>query len=87
MHMYISIFNVVKQSFLKMDILGSLCKKDKNMHRDKAYFSTKFCHFYIDHIKSQFLLKQLCRHVEHRYVHKKIVLNFLIFFKCIKNTF
>jgi hypothetical protein len=74
MHMYISIFNVVKESFLKMDILGSLCKKYKNMHRDKAYFSTKFCHFYIDHIKSQFLLKQLGSVCEQSMLSKFLIL-------------
>jgi hypothetical protein len=51
MHMYISIFYVVTQSFVKNGILCALCKKDKNMHREKAYFNTQFCHFYIDHIK------------------------------------
>jgi hypothetical protein len=45
-------------------------KKDKNMHHEKGYLNIKFCHFYIDCTKSQFLLKQPCRHVEHEYVHK-----------------
>jgi hypothetical protein len=54
----------------KADILCVVCKKDKNIRRERAYFSTKFYHFYIDHIKSWFLLKNLCRHVEHGYVQK-----------------
>jgi hypothetical protein len=59
MHMYISIFYVVTQSFVKTDILCALCKKDKNMHREKAYFSTKIYHFYIDHIKSRFFVETI----------------------------
>jgi hypothetical protein len=31
---------------------------------EKIYFSTKFCYFYIDHIKSRFFLKQLPEHVK-----------------------
>jgi hypothetical protein len=71
MHMYISIFYVVTQSFVKNEYFLCPMQKDKNMHRKKAYFSTKICHFYIDHIKIWFLLEQLGRHVEYGHVHEK----------------
>jgi hypothetical protein len=89
MYMYISIFYVVTQTFEKNRY--SLCptqKKDKNIHREKAYFSTNFFHFYIDHIRSWFLLKQLCRHVEHGHIHKTFFcFEFFDVFKYIKNIF
>jgi hypothetical protein len=56
------------------------------MHHEKAYFSTKFCYFNIDHIKSRFLLKQLCRHVEHGHV-QTFLFQFFDIFKFIKNAF
>jgi hypothetical protein len=37
--MYIAIFYVVTRSFVENNILCALCKKDKNMHHEKAYFS------------------------------------------------
>jgi hypothetical protein len=85
--MYISIFYVITQSFVKNEY--SLCpmKKRQKYILRKAYFSTKFYHFYIDHIKSRFLFKQLCRHVEHGHIHTKFCFNFFNIFKYIKNAF
>jgi hypothetical protein len=68
--MYIFIFYVITQCFVKNRYsLYPMQIKNKNLHRENGYFST-FCHFYIDHIKSLFLLKQLCRYVELEHVHK-----------------
>jgi hypothetical protein len=63
--MYISTLYFAHAKFhRKMDIFCGLCKKDKKCH-EKAYFSTKFYHFYIDYIKSRFFLERLHGHVEH----------------------
>jgi hypothetical protein len=45
--------------------------KNTKMCREKAYFSTEFCHFHTGHIKSCFFSKLLCEHVEHGDVHIK----------------
>jgi hypothetical protein len=75
--MYISIFYVVTQSFVKNGYI--LCPVQKRQKRasEKAYFSIKFCYFYIDRIKSWFLLKQLCRHIQHGNVHKTFLFQIL----------
>jgi hypothetical protein len=41
----------------------------------------------MDHTKSHFLLKQLCRQVEHGHVHKTFFFEFFDIFKHIKNAF
>jgi hypothetical protein len=37
--------------------------------RKNAYFSTKFCNFYIGYIESRFFSEPLRGHVEHKDVH------------------
>jgi hypothetical protein len=58
------------------------------MHREKVYFSTKFCHFCVDHIKNQFLLKQIYRHVRRIWTcTQNNFISIFNIFKYIKNTF
>jgi hypothetical protein len=84
--MYISTFFVLTQFFLwKTDILRGLCKKDKKTCREKVYFITKFCHFYIEHIKSWFRLKRLFEHVEHEDVHITFLFKIFYFFQICQN--
>jgi hypothetical protein len=52
-HVYLHILYPRAQFCEKRSFLG-LAKKIKKTCREKAYFSSEFCHFYIGHIKSQF---------------------------------
>jgi hypothetical protein len=52
---------------LKIDIY--LLRNKTKKCRENAYFSTKFCNFYIGHIKSRFFSEPLHGHVEHEDVH------------------
>jgi hypothetical protein len=45
MCMYIFIFYVVPQSSMKTDIIYALCKKDKNMHRERSILVPNFIIF------------------------------------------
>ena len=47
----------------KNDSFFVLHEKDKNMSREKAYFSTETCLFYTDRIKSRFPVNRLLKHV------------------------
>jgi hypothetical protein len=66
--MYISTFYVLAQSFVKNRHFLWAAQRQKKC-REKAYFSTKFCHFYIGHIKSRFFSKPLRGQVGHGDVH------------------
>jgi hypothetical protein len=59
-----SYFMCARQFCEKRNIFVCYAKMVKKS-REKAYFSIKFCHFYIGHIKSLFLLNSLGGHLGH----------------------
>jgi hypothetical protein len=77
--MYIFIFYVL--CFVKNGYFCGLCKKIKKMYHKKAYFSTEFCYFYINHIEFIFFLGPLREHVEHEDIDTRFLFEFFEFFK------
>jgi hypothetical protein len=80
--MYIFIFYIRVQIFVKTDMLRGLCKKDKKKSFTKMIILALIFIFLIE--KSVFL-KRLCERVEYEVLRAKFSLEFYVF-KYFKNT-
>jgi hypothetical protein len=68
-HVYLQILHAHTKFREKWIFFVACAKNTKKMCREKAYFNTAFCHFYIDYINGRFFLKRLRGHVERQDVY------------------
>jgi hypothetical protein len=80
MHVYLHILRAQKFHEKQIFFMAFTKKKDKKKYHEKACFSIKFCHFYINLIKSRLFLKRLYGYVQDGDVHKIFLFRFFCHF-------
>jgi hypothetical protein len=83
MHVYLHILHAHTKFCQKQMFFVAYTKEIKNMSQ-KGLFSTKFCQFYIDNIKSRYFLKQFTWKRRNEDIHKTYLF-ILLFQICQKN--